>query len=200
MASFLNILAADWLEVIASLSGFICVYLTIKRNIWCWPIGLLQVILYVVIFYRVKLYSDVLLQSIYIVMQIYGWWFWVQGKRPDGEMVIIGARPYLLLAWAAATVAGAGILGSIMNNWTDAALPWADAFITVASLVAQWLLSRRLLINWLFWIAVDLVAIGTYWAKSLIPTTILYGAFLIMAISGLMIWTRNYREQALARG
>lgn len=200
MTSFLHVLAAHWLELIASLSGFICVYMTIKRSIWCWPIGLLQVTLYVVIFYRVKLYSDVLLQTIYIVMQIYGWWFWTQGKRPDGEIVIIGTRPSLLLAWATATVAGAWILGFIMNNWTDAALPWADAFITVASLAAQWLLSRRLLINWLFWIAVDLVAIGTYWTKSLVPTTILYGAFLIMAISGLMIWSRNYREQGVARG
>lgn len=189
-------------EIVASLAGFTCVYLIIKRNIWCWPVGLLQVSLYIVVFHGVKLYSDMLLHIVYVFMQAYGWWNWVSNKRLHGNVQIIGIKKSDLIIWAAVSIGGSFGLGWVMATYTDAALPFLDAFTTGTSLVAQWLLSRRYLSNWLFWIAVDIVAINIYWQKSLFPTAILYSVFLLMAVSGLFVWLSEYRgyarEQKLA--
>ncbi len=187
---------ASLIEIIASLSGFICVYLIIKRSLWCWPVGLLQVTLYLFVFYDAKLYSDVILQGIYIVMQIYGWWYWSQGRKQDHDVIVIAGSVTGILLWVAVAVLGSYALGYIMSTYTDAALPYPDAFITVTSLIAQWLLSRRILANWMFWIMVDLVAINVYWQKDLYPTTVLYLVFLFMAVSGLIVWWRQLSLQS----
>lgn len=201
--SFLSgFLGASPVEITASLAGFICVYLIIRRNVWCWPVGLLQVSLYVVVFYKVKLYSDMLLHVIYIFMQFYGWWNWVANRRDQGTVRIVGVNVRQLLAWAVVCLVFSLGLGWLMATHTDAALPYPDAFTTVASLVAQWLLSRRRLANWFFWIAVDIVAINIYWQKALYPTAVLYCVFLVMAVTGLLVWLREYRghsgDQTLA--
>ncbi len=182
-------------EIIACLSGFICVYLIIKRNIWCWPVGLLQVSLYLMIFYQAKLYSDAILHAIYVVMQFYGWWYWLQGRGRDHEIIIQPTSLSITLVWVMVALLGSYVLGYVMSTYTDASLPYPDAFTTVASLVAQWLLSRRHLINWGFWIAVDVVAISVYWQKALYPTSVLYATFLVMAIIGLWVWLNKYQAQ-----
>ncbi|MDG9666547.1 nicotinamide riboside transporter PnuC [Hahella sp. CR1] len=185
------------IEIIASLAGFICVFLIIRRNIWCWPIGLVQVALYMIVFYDAKLYSDFILHGIYVVMQFYGWWYWLQGRGQDDDLVVLPTALPMTLLWVAVAILGSFGLGYVMSTYTDASLPYPDAFTTVASLVAQWLLSRRQLINWGFWIAVDIVAIGVYWQKGLYPTTVLYATFLVMASAGLMVWLRRYQTQML---
>ena len=90
---------------------------------------------------------------------------------------------------------GTVTLGGAMKTFTDASFPYPDAFTTAASLVAQWLLSRRQLMNWIFWISVDVVAIWIYWQKALVPTTTLYVLFLIMATTGLVVWLRRLAVQ-----
>lgn len=193
-------LGSSWIEIVASLAGFICVYLIIKRNIWCWPTGLLQVSLFMVVFYEVKLYSDLLLHGIYVVMQFYGWWYWLRGKDQENEVIVVNMPVSHSLIWVGVTVVGSVLLGFLMASNTDAALPYPDAFTTVASLTAQWLLSRRQLINWMFWIVVDIVAIGIYLQKGLYPTTLLYSVFLIMASTGLYSWWSRYKLQNSASG
>ncbi|OZG74190.1 aminotransferase [Hahella sp. CCB-MM4] len=183
------------IEIIASIAGFICVYLIIKRNIWCWPVGLLQVSLYIIVFYDAKLYSDVALHGIYVVMQIYGWWYWLQGQDQDHDIIVLPSTTTAILVWVVVAVLGSFGLGYVMSTYTDAALPYPDAYTTVASLVAQWLLSRRFLVNWVFWITVDVVAIGVYWQKGLYPTVLLYSAFLIMATTGFFVWMRRFQAQ-----
>lgn len=182
-------------EIIASLAGFICVFLIIRRNIWCWPFGLLQVAVYMIVFYDAKLYSDFILHGVYVVMQVYGWWYWLQGKSQDDDLVVLPTSLQATLSWIAVAAAGSFVLGYAMSTYTDASLPYPDAFTTVASLVAQWLLSRRQLINWGFWIAVDIVAISVYWQKGLYPTTVLYLTFLVMASIGLYVWLHRYQTQ-----
>lgn len=180
------------IEVVAVIAGFLCVYFTIKENIWCWPTGLLQVTLYIFVFYQAKLYSDVILHVIYVAMNIYGWYFWLHGGRLRKEARITRLLPAWLAACIAGSVAGTLLLGWFMASRTDAALPYADAFTTVFSLTAQWLLSRKKLENWYFWIAVDVVAIGVYFAKDLYLTGVLYIAFLIMATVGLLRWRSSF--------
>ncbi|MBU1108758.1 MAG: nicotinamide riboside transporter PnuC [Candidatus Riflebacteria bacterium] len=179
------------IEVTAVIFGFLCVYFTIKENIWCWPTGLVQVFLYIFIFFDAKLYSDVILHIIYVAMQFYGWYFWLHGGKMRKEAVVTQLPRPWLIGTVMISVAATVLLGYFMANRTDASLPYADAFTTVFSLVAQWLLSRKILESWHFWIAVDCVAIGVYYAKDLHLTAGLYVAFLIMAIAGLLRWKKS---------
>jgi nicotinamide mononucleotide transporter len=185
------------IELFAAICGFICVYLTIKENIWCWPVGLVQVALYIFIFYDAKLYSDVLLHIVYVFMQFYGWYYWLHGGKEQKEAQITE----LSKSWFAFYIVGSGLavilLGYGMASATDASFPYADAFTTVFSLSAQWLLSRKKLESWHFWIAVDCVAIFIYFQKSLYSTAILYGLFLGMAIAGLLRWRKTLLESEL---
>lgn len=184
------------IEFVAALSGFICVYLTVKENLWCWPVGLLQVFLYIFIFYDARLYSDVILQIIYVFLQFYGWYYWLHGGCNNQEaMVTILSRAWLTAA-IIIVASGTGMLGYLMASRTDASFPYADAFITACSLTAQWLLSRRKLESWYLWIAVDIVAIYVYAAKNLHLTAVLYALFLIMAFAGVSRWKQSLQKQS----
>lgn len=187
------------IEAIAVVFGLACVWLCIRQNIWCWPTGLVQVALYLFIFYEVKLYSDMLLHGIYVLMQFYGWYWWLHGGQssgtPNTRLPISRLSARAGIGWPLLVVCASLSLGWLMASQTDAALPYADAFTTVASLVAQWLLARKVLETWLFWIVVDLAAIGIYWHKALYLTSGLYACFLILALLGLLAWRRDYRAQ-----
>lgn len=186
-----------WIEIVATVFGFLCVVLTIRRNVWCWPTGLVQVLLFIIIFYHAKLYSDLILHVIYVGMQFYGWYCWTAGRDPARQesIVISSLTPRQLAMWSLITAVATALWGYTMSRWTDASLPYADAFTTVASLVAQYLLARKFLENWLFWIVVDVVAISVYYYKVLIPTSILYAAFLVLAVIGYVTWRVQVRAQ-----
>lgn len=177
-----------WIEAIAVVFGLFCVWLSIRQNIWCWPTGLVQVVLYLVVFYHAKLYSDLVLHGIYVVLQVYGWYSWLHGGSDRGPLRVSQLRVRWRVGWVVVALAGTAAWGTGMATFTDAAVPYWDAFTTVASLVAQWLLTRKRLESWYFWIAVDIVAIGVYWYKSLFLTAGLYSVFLIMAIAGFLVW------------
>ncbi|MFH5806199.1 nicotinamide riboside transporter PnuC [Alienimonas sp. DA493] len=195
------------LEIVAVVFGLACVGLTVRRNVLCWPTGLVQVVLYSLIFWRAKLYSDAALQLIYIGLQIYGWREWVRERRPadqaaaddgdgDGAGAGAGEVPVTRLSgpaffgWVVGITAGSAALGGAMNEWTDAALPFGDAFTTVASLAAQWLLAKRAVEAWIVWIAVDVVSVANYYHRDLDLTAGLYAVFLAMATAGFFAWRK----------
>lgn len=186
------------IEITATLFGVACVYLTIRRNIWCWPTGLIMVSLYIWIFWQAKLYSDMGLQVVYIFLQLYGWWAWLHGGEDGEELEVQRLTPARFGAWVAAGVVGTVGLGYVMSTYTDADLPYWDACTTVLSLIAQWLMAKKILENWVFWIVVDVLAVGIYFTKGLYPTTGLYALFLLMAASGLVVWWRVYRVAEVA--
>lgn len=180
------------LEIAATVFGLINVYLIVRRNIWNFPFGLVMVVLYAKIFYDYKLYSDSLLQLYYIVVQLYGWWYWLKGRRPDGLINVETLDTRGRIVAGAVIVTGAAALGWGMSN-TDASVPYWDATTTVMSLVAMVLLSRRKLENWVLWIAVDVLSIGIYSYKELYLTAGLYAVFLGLASWGLVEWLRAWR-------
>jgi len=188
-----------WIELIAVVFGLICVWLTIRQNIWCWPTGLVQVTLYIAIFYHVKLYSDLLLHVIYVVLQIYGWYHWLHGGKDRQVLPVSTLGVSSRIAWPTAALFGTLGWGYLMAKYTDAAVPYGDAFTTVASLIAQWLLARKKLESWLFWISVDVVAIGIYWYKSLYLTSGLYAVFLVLAMLGWSAWRNDFRTLSKER-
>lgn len=183
-----------WIEAVAVVFGLACVWLTVRQNIWCWPTGLVQVALYIAIFYNAKLYSDMLLHGVYVVLQFYGWYYWLHGgKQKQARPVTMLPRLHRVL-WPVVTIAATLAWGWLMATKTDASVPYGDAFTTAASLVAQWLMARKKWESWFFWIAVDVIAIGIYWYKDLYMTSGLYAVFLVLATVGLLAWRKSWRE------
>lgn len=187
------------IELIGTLFGLACVLLYIRQNIWSWPAGLVQVILFARVFWVARLYSDFLLHLFYIVLQVYGWYRWWRGGAPSHTMPITRLTAAATVGWLAVAAVGTAGIGAAMARWTDAALPYWDASIAVLSVIATFLLARMVLENWLLWIAVDVIAIGVYLAKELYITTGLYAVFLGMAITGFFAWKRNLIQQRAAR-
>lgn len=182
------------LEIIASVFGLLCVFLTVRQNLWCWPTGVVQVVLYTIIFYQAKLYSDAILQVVYFFLQFYGWYHWLHGGKEKAPVPVTQLSRPRLWGWLLIGVIGSALWGFGMARFTDAALPYPDAVVVVLSLVAQWLMARKILESWHFWITVDVVAIGVYWAKQLYITTGLYAIFLVLAAQGLLAWKKQCQQ------
>jgi nicotinamide mononucleotide transporter len=183
------------IEWTAAAFYLLSVLLTARESIWCWPTGLIAVALYLVVFYEAKLYADVGLQGVFIVLQVYGWYEWLHGGSDRGELRVTPTPGRLLPALLGIGGAGTALLGYLLHRYTDAALPYWDSAIAAFSLVAQWMLAKKLLENWLFWIAVDVVAVGVYYAKGLVATTGLYTVLLVMATLGYLQWRRIEASQ-----
>lgn len=181
------------LEIIAVIVSALAVWLTARRHLWCWPIGLVSVLLYARIFLVAKLYSDLLLQLIFAVMQLYGWWQWKSGTSAQDNQHIQPQRlpKRGLLTGLLAGAAGSVALGYVMASFTDAHIPWLDSALTSFSLVAQFWMARKYVANWWLWIAVDIVYVGVYIYKDLNLTAGLYAGFIVLAVVGLRNWQRQ---------
>ncbi|PUA18532.1 nicotinamide riboside transporter PnuC [Glaciimonas sp. PCH181] len=190
------------LEIIAVIVSALAVWLTARRNIWCWPIGLASVLLYARIFFDAKLYSDLLLQLIFAIMQLYGWWTWTHSKKIETPSQNVDSHHILpqrlsVVGWCIGLVIGAVgsvLLGYVMARFTDAHIPWLDSALTSFSLVAQFWMARKYIANWWLWIAVDIIYIGVYIYKDLQLTAGLYGLFIVLAVIGLRNWRRELQQ------
>jgi nicotinamide mononucleotide transporter len=179
------------LELIAVVVTLVAVYLTTRQIIWCWPLGLVSVTLYAVIFFQVKLYADMGLQGIYFVLSLYGWWAWLHGGEDHQELEVSLASWRMRVGAFAVGIAVAVLLGATLERLTDASLPYMDSLLTAFSLVAQFMATRKMLESWLVWIAVDVLYIGMFIYKDLHLTAGLYASFLILAGIGLVKWRRS---------
>jgi nicotinamide mononucleotide transporter len=184
------------LEIIAVALGIANIGLLVRRSIWNYPFGMAMVTLYCLIFWEAKLYGEAALQVFFFVVQGWGWWLWA---RAGGlaQSVAVEWMGWPARAAALALVAGSSIgVGWAMATFTDAALPYADATIAGASVIAQVLLAVRRVENWMLWIAIDVLSVGVYVNRGLYLTAGLYVVFLGLATLGLIQWTRAAREGA----
>ena len=182
------------IEIIAAICGLINVTLLVRRSIWNYPFGIVMVTLYAFVFFEAKLYSDTILQFYYLIMQFIGWWWWLK-KTDDQGLVVVDRLPSShRLVWMVIAVGAIFSLGTVMDRFTDAALPYWDATTTVLSVIAQYFLAKRYLENWILWIVVDVLAIGIYLAKGLQPTAALYAVFLVLASIGLSQWCQSWKS------
>lgn len=182
-------------EYVAAGLGLLNVGLLVMRSVWNYPFGLAMVALYFFVFLDQRLYSDMLLQIFFFVVQLYGWWNWVRAKQTAGEVRVdlLGTRERAI--GIAVTAAVSLALGFLMARYTNAASPYIDASIAGMSITAQLLLAWRKLENWVLWIVTDVVAIGLYLSKGLQPTAVLYAIFLVLSAIGLIDWWRKLRAQ-----
>ena len=176
------------LELFAATLGVIAVWLTVKQNPWCWPIGLVMVLLYSWVFFEVKLYSDMLLQVIYAGLQLYGWWQWTRAGQNHRGRDVSRLGTQSLASGLALGAIGSLLLGAAMAHWTDAAQPWLDAALTAFSLVAQFWMAQKRLQCWPLWIVLDCVFVGLFIYKGMVLTAALYGLFTLLAVQGWRTW------------
>ncbi|MBI2796989.1 MAG: nicotinamide mononucleotide transporter [Gemmatimonadetes bacterium] len=186
----------NWLELAAAAVGAWSVWLSTREHLWAWPTAIVNVLLYVIVFREARLYADMGLQAVYAVISAYGWYHWKHGGANDTMLAVSRARG-VTWAWLAG-VAAAGSLGlaRLLATTTDAALPQLDATLSVTSLAAQWMMTRKLLENWLVWIVLDVVYVGMFTYKSLYVTAGLYAVFLVLATMGWFSWRESLRRQA----
>jgi nicotinamide mononucleotide transporter len=182
-------------EAVSVVFGVISVWLTARENVWCWPTGLVNVGLAIVVFAQARLYADMGLQVVYVAACLYGWWAWLHGGQDHGELKVSRVPLWLGAGLAAAGILFAAGLGKLLQEYTNAALPFLDSTLTSFSLVAQWMLTRKWIENWVVWLAVDVVYVGMFVFKGLYLMAGLYGVFLGLAVMGLHAWGRSLRKQ-----
>ena len=186
------------IEVTAAVFGVVCVALFARQSVWAWPTGLVQVALFVYVFYEARLYADFGLHIVYVGLQLYGWYHWLYGPRDDRPLPVTRLTPAAAVCWVSVAAAGTTGLGYVLDTFTNADYPYWDSAIAALSLVAQYLIARKVLENWLFWIVVNVLGIGLYWVKGLYPTTVLYCVFLVLAVWGYLAWRRALSAPAPA--
>jgi len=190
-------IAKRW-EVLAVVTGIISVYLSTRENIWSWPTALVNVALYFVVFFEAKLYADMGLQVVYFALSLYGWYEWLYGGENRTELRVSRTPRALGIRLAIIGIACAAVLGTLLARFTDAALPYIDSATTSTSLVAQWMMTRKILENWSVWVAVDVVYIAMFIFKRLYLTAGLYAVFLVLAVMGYVRWKRSLVARSLA--
>lgn len=184
------------MELVATVTLLINVYLLAKQDIRNYYFGAVGVLIYGWIFWEYKLYSDMLLQWLYYLpLQAVGYYWWSE-KGPDkGDFKIVSLPNTDRVVWMFGIASASFGLGYFMSTMTDASFPYWDAFTTVMSLVAQYFLIKKIWENWVLWIVMDVVAIFVYYAKDLYVTSGLYVLFLGLATFGLIKWLRDFQGQ-----
>lgn len=186
----------SWAELLGDVSGVLCVWLVARQRVWNWPLGLLNNVFWSLLFWRAKLYADSLLQGVFFVLGVYGWWVWVFGGGLSRNSLPV--RTTTRAEWWWLSVAALlGTVGAtrVLAAYTDSPVPLWDAAVLTLSLVATYGQAQKLLESWWVWIAVDVISVPLYVARKLYPTAALYGVFLGMCAVGLLQWQRALRSE-----
>ena len=186
---------ASWLESASFITGALCVWLTVKQNIWNFPLGLINVSTFCVVFFQSRLFADAGLQVVYFGLGVVGWYLWLHGGANRTPLKVARASAWelsLICIFVAASTVG---LWMALATVGGSASFW-DAVTTSISLASQWLLNRKRLESWIGWIIVDVIYVPLYIYKDLYLTAILYGLFLLMAVMGLRAWNAAWREDS----
>jgi nicotinamide mononucleotide transporter len=184
-----------WAEVLGFATGLVNVGLLVRRNILNWPVGILNVLLLMLVFWSAGLYADATLQILYVLLGAYGWWAWLHGGASRTPLTV---RATTRTEWLALTVAGVLLTGGLwlfLDRLTGSTVPLADALTTALSLLATYGQTRKLVESWWLWIAADLIYIPLYAYKDLWLTALLYVAFLLLCVLGLRAWQAARRNQ-----
>jgi nicotinamide mononucleotide transporter len=206
-------LANNWIEIFGAVTGIVYVFLEIKQSLWLWPVGIVTSAVYIWVFFHGKLYADMSLQGYYLVISVAGWYWWVRGaghrakdagkggggsdksyrdEKAELKVTRIKKKPALILVIIFAGLYA--VMYFVLSRLTDSPVPGFDAFLTSLSIVATWMLARKIYEHWYLWIVVDSVACGLFLFRGLYPTVILYAVYCTMSFAGLREWKRSLTE------
>jgi nicotinamide mononucleotide transporter len=199
MTALVDILAAqvrEWsaLEAVAVVLAVLYLFLAIRENIWCWLCAGISTAIYVYLFSQARLYMESALNVFYFGMAIYGWHVWYHGRSDDHELPVSVWRLSTHGHAIAAILAASLISGYLLRRYTDAAYPYIDSLTTWAAIWATFLVARKVLENWWYWLIIDLASILIYWSRDLQFTALLFVVYVLMIPFGLISWTRSWRE------
>jgi nicotinamide mononucleotide transporter len=169
------------------------VFLAIREIPWCWPIGIANAVLFLIVYANARIYGAAGLQAVYVVVSIYGWYEWLHGGTGHGRLAVSRTPVLWGAGLAVFGVAASLALGLVLKHRTDDALPFADAAVTAFSLVAQWMATRKWLENWLVWIVLNVANVAICVSQRLYPMSALYAVFLVLAVVGYRGWRASMR-------
>lgn len=192
MDKILNYIQVNWVEITGSILSLIYLYLSIKQKVSLWVFGFLASALYVIVFFDSKLYADMSLQVYYLVVSIYGWINWKRGKE-EKELPATVTNRKTWLQLALATIGIYFIYYFVLRYFTDSTIPKSDSVVGALSIIATWMLARKLIDNWIVWIVVDAFCVGLYLYKELYTTAGLFVVYTIMAIVGYFQWKKSIK-------
>ena len=180
-------------EALGFATGASCVYLTLRENMWNFPIGLANNMFFLALFLRGRLFGDAGLQIVYMLLGLQGWYQWRFGGESRTVLRVTRTSPRLLSLVGGFIVLATACLAMFLRSVKDAA-PVLDAFTTVLSLGAQYLLNRKAIENWSLWFLADLIYVYLYISRGLLLTAILYGVFACLCVAGLLAWWRSLQQ------
>jgi len=185
----------QWWEVLAVVLAIAYLVLAIRQNIACWLAAALSTTLYLYIMFEAKLYMESALQLFYLAMAAYGWWEWRHGGKDGDELQVstwpvryhvISIASVLLLVW---------VSGELLVRYSSAALPFLDSLTTWGAIVATFMVTRKILENWIYWFVIDAVSIWLYLSRELYFTAGLFALYLVMIVIGYRSWRASMAEQ-----
>lgn len=183
------------IEISAAVLGITGVYLTTRQNIWCWPVGLANVILSIFVFLFSRLYADVVLQIFYLIMTIYGWYFWVFGGKNKNQLPIRNMKITELIIITVIGTVSSVFSGFIFWKYTNASYPVWDSFLMVWGILATYAMAKKILQHWILWIIIDINCTALYFLKDLYAFSILYLVFTFLAVYGYIKWKTEWKNQ-----
>jgi nicotinamide mononucleotide transporter len=210
-------LSVNYIEVFGAVTGIVYVFLEIRQTLWLWPVGIATSAVYIWIFFTGKLYADMSLQVYYLVISCIGWYWWVRGigKKPENEKntrtesdklregepecekktgkdcLSVTRLSYRLgIILFVAFIVLYLIMWLVLSHLTDSPVPQWDSLLTSLSVVATWMLARKIYEHWFIWIAVNFIAAILFLSRGLYPTVVLYLVYGIMSFFGLSAWKK----------
>ncbi|NOY96784.1 MAG: nicotinamide mononucleotide transporter [Chlorobi bacterium] len=192
-----NWLITNYIELLGAILGIVYIFFSIRQNILTWPTGLITSALYIIVFLNAKFYADMALQCYYVAISIYGWYFWLKGGNKTKTIEVPVSRLSKKIFWLMIPVTAVvyGIILYILLNYTDSPVPYMDSMTTALSVVATWMLARKIIEHWIIWVFVDAVSAGLYIYKNLWPTTVLFIIYTIMAVAGYYEWKKKLKTE-----
>jgi len=233
-----NWLSDNYIEVFGAIAGIVYVFLEIRQTIWLWPVGIITSAVYIWVFFTTRFYADMSLQVYYLVISVFGWYWWRAstslsikgnvkraqgtGHRAQGEelkkegergrqgdegteglrdeetdgLVVTRLKLKTGIMLAITFVTLYTLMWFVLSEFTDSPVPSWDAFITSLSVVATWMLARKIFEHWFLWIVVNFVSAVIFMIKGLYPTVILYIVYGIMSFAGLVLWKKSMRNES----
>lgn len=192
-------LRGNYIEVFGALTGIIYVLLEIRQNIWLWPLGIITSSVYIWVFFTSRFYADMSLQAYYLLISVLGWYWWVKGKNEEGqeeELKVNRLKRRTGFIVAGIFVVLYAVIWLVLSEFTDSPVPEWDSFITSLSVVATWMLARKIYEHWYLWVIVNSVSVAIFLMRGLYPTMALYAVYGVMSFAGMLEWRKSMIRDA----
>ncbi len=190
-----------WIEYIAVFAGILSVWFSRKENILVYPIGLINTIFYVYISFNGQLYGEATVNLYYTLMSVYGWLLW--NRKTQQNQPVLKISDSTKKEWAAQISFFLAIyiiiflaLGYLQKEFAPGALPWADGLASASAFTGMWLMTRKKVESWIWWIITNIASIPLYFVKGYVFTSVYYLVLLVLAIAGLIEWRKRIADES----